>query len=231
MIRVLIADDHRLFRQGLKQLLAGDPDLEVVAEASNCSEVIECLRRQSVDVAVLDFSMNGRDGVELIRHVKSLWPNLPVLVLTMHNHEQYASRALKAKASGYLTKDCAAGQVVAAIRRLAEGGEYLSPNMAERLALQLTRHGEPDLPHASLSDRELKIFEMFVQGKRGTQIAAELSLSKKTVSTHKVRLLKKMNLRNEFELVHYAIGHRHELSSQFHFPGGAGDDERPATNS
>lgn len=224
MIRLLIADDHMLFRQGLKQLLAGKPDLEVVAEASSCSEVIECLRRQPVDVAVLDLSMHGRDGVELIRHVKALWPQLPVLVLTMHSHEQYAARALKAGASGYVTKDCAAEQVVTAIRRLAQGGEYISPNIAERLALQLARYGEPDLPHASLSDREFKIFEMFVQGKTGTQIAAELSLSKKTVSTHKVRLLKKMNLRNEYELVHYAIGHRHELSSHFHFSGAGAED-------
>ena len=216
MIRLLIADDHVLFRQGLRQLLAEQPDLDVVAEAGNCNEVIDCLRKHDVDVAVLDLSMPGRDGVELIQHVKSLWPELPVLVLTMHNHEQYASRVLKAKASGYITKDCAAEQVVVAIRRLAQGGEYVSPNIAERLALQLTRRGVSDQPHTSLSDREFKIFEMFVQGKTGTQIASELSLSKKTVSTHKVRLLRKMNLRNEFELVHYAIEHRLELPQKFH---------------
>ena len=215
MIRLLIADDHTMFRQGLRQLLAEQPDLIVVAEASNCNEVIDCLRKHSVDVAILDLSMPGRDGVELIQYVKSLWPALPLLVLTMHSHEQYASKVLKAKASGYVTKDCAAEQVVVAIRRLAKGGEYISPNIAERLALQFTRCKVSDQPHTSLSDREFKIFEMLSQGKTGTQIASELSLSKKTVSTHKVRLLKKMNLHSEFDLVHYAIEHRLELPPQF----------------
>lgn len=222
MIRLLIADDHMLFRLGLKHLLAQEPELDVVAEAANPTEVIEYLRHHCVDVAVLDHSMQCcGDGVELIRQVKAGWPKLAVLVLTMHSHEQYAARALKAGASGYITKDCAAEQVVAAIHRLAQGGEYISQKIAERLALQFTRRGEHALPHARLSEREYQIFEMFAQGKTGTQIAAELALSKKTVSTHKVRLLRKMNLRNDFELVHYVIGHRHALSSQFEFPGAA----------
>lgn len=222
MIRLLIADDHMLFRLGLKQWLAREPDIDVVAEAASPTEVIECLHRHCVDVAVLDLSMQCcGDGIELIRRVTAAWPKLAVLVLSMHSHEQYAARALKAGASGYITKDCAAEHVVAAIHRLALGGEYISQNIAERLALQFTRRGEPGLPHACLSEREYQIFELFVQGKTGTQIATELALSKKTVSTHKVRLLRKMNLRNDFELVHYAIGHRHVLSSQFEFPGAA----------
>jgi len=215
MIRLLIADDHTMFRQGLKQLLVEQPDLRVVAEAGNAQEVLEGLHKHSIDVVILDLSMPGRDGIELIQHVKNMRPTLPLLVLTMHDHEQYASKALKAGASGYITKDCAAEQVVIAVRRLAQGGEYISPGIAEKLAFQLTRQGVSTQPHTSLSDREFKIFEMFVLGKTGTQIAAELSLSKKTVSTHKVRLLKKMNLRNEFELVHYAIEHRQNLPAQF----------------
>jgi len=215
MIRLLIADDHTMFRQGLKHLLAEQADLRVVAEAANAQEVLECLHKHPVDVAIMDLSMPGRDGIELIQHIKGIWPSLPVLVLTMHGHEQYASKALKANAAGYITKDCAAEQVVIAVRRLSQGGQYISPGIAERLALQLTRNNVAAKPHTSLSNREFKIFEMFAQGKNGTQIAAELSLSKKTVSTHKIRLLKKMNLRNEFELMHYAIEHREDLPAQF----------------
>jgi len=221
MIRLLIADDHTMFRQGLKQLLAEQADFRVVAEAGDAQQVLECLRKHPIDVAILDLSMPGRDGIELIQHVKSIWPSLPVLVLTMHGHEQYASKALKVKASGYITKDCAAEQVVVAIRRLAQGGDYISPGIAEKLALQLTRQNASTQPHTSLSDREFKIFEMFVQGKTGTQIATELSLSKKTVSTHKVRLLRKLKLNNIFELVHYAIEHRHDLPAQFDLATGA----------
>jgi two-component system, NarL family, invasion response regulator UvrY len=215
MIRLLIADDHTLFRQGLRQLLAEQTDLKVVAEAANHIEIFEQLRKSLIDVAIIDFSMPGRDGAELIEEIKSFKADLPVLVLTMHSHEQYASRTLKAGASGYITKDCAAEQVVSAIHKLAQGGHYVSPHIAERLAMQFARKGDSEAPHTSLSDREFKIFEMLVQGKTGNQIAEELSISKKTVSTHKVRLLKKMNLRNDFDLFNYAIEHRLELPSQF----------------
>jgi two-component system invasion response regulator UvrY len=209
VIRLLLADDHKMFREGIKSLLADFPDIKVISEASCYAEVIDCVRQQDFDVAILDLSMPGRDGSEMIAHVKALKPDLPILVLTMYSEEVYASRALRAGAAGYITKDCAAEQLVCAIEKLAGGGEYISPNVAERLALQFTRHkGDVDLPHTRLSNREYKIFEMLVEGKTVSAIANELNLSTKTVSTHKARLLKKMNLNNQTELVRYTIEHK-----------------------
>jgi DNA-binding NarL/FixJ family response regulator len=211
MIRLLLADDHKMFREGIKSLLADYPHIAVTGEASCYAEVIDCLRLGDFDLAVVDLSMPGRDSIELIAHVKALRPALPVLVLTMYGEEIYASRALRAGASGYVTKDSAAQQLVGAIEKLAAGGEYISPAVAERLALQFTRrkdHGE--LPHTLLSNREYRIFEMLVEGKTVSAIAALLNLSGKTVSTHKARLLKKMNLHSQTDLVRYTIEHRLE---------------------
>jgi DNA-binding NarL/FixJ family response regulator len=211
VIRLLLADDHKMFREGIKSLLADVANIKVVSEASCYAEVIDCVRQQDFDVAILDLSMPGRDSTELIGHVKALKADLPILVLTMYSEEVYASRALRAGAAGYITKDCAAEQLVSAIEKLAAGGEYISPNVAERLALQFTRHnGAVDLPHTLLSNREYKIFEMLVRGKTVSAIASELNLSTKTVSTHKARLLKKMNLNNQSELVRYNIEHKLE---------------------
>jgi DNA-binding NarL/FixJ family response regulator len=209
VIRLLLADDHKMFREGIKSLLADFPGIKVVSEACCSAEVIDCVRQEDFDVAILDLSMPGRDGTELIDHVKAMKPDLPILVLTMYSEEAYASRALRAGASGYMTKDCAAEQLVSAIEKIAAGGEYISPNVAERLALQLTRHkSDVDLPHTLLSNREYKIFDMLVQGKTVSAIANDLNLSSKTVSTHKARLLKKMNLNNQTELVRYTIDHK-----------------------
>jgi DNA-binding NarL/FixJ family response regulator len=209
MIRLLLADDHRIFRQGLMRLIADHDDLSVVAEAANYAEVIDAVRTQPIDVVVLDLSMPGRGGVELIGHVKSLQPSMRILVMTMHDEEPFVSQALRAGAEGYVTKENAADALYAAIRRLHAGGRYLCPAVAERLALGLATHDNAgDQGHEKLSDREYKIFEMLVAGKRGWEIAEELSLSEKTVSTHKINVLRKVQVSNRTELVRYAIRHR-----------------------
>ncbi len=207
MIRVVIADDHTILREGLKQLLAAASDFEVVGEARNGFEAIELVRAADFDVLLLDLTMPGRSGMELIRQVKSEKPRLRVLVLSMHAEQQYAVRALKAGASGYLTKDSAATQLVAAIRKVAGGGAFISAEVAEQLALSAMPYAEGP-PHAALSDREYQVFQLLVAGKSVSEIAAELNLSVKTVSTHKAHLMEKMGLANQTELVHYAIRHR-----------------------
>ena len=205
MIRLLIADDHLMFREGIKRLLTDESDITVVSEAADYTEVISRIRNHPVDVAVLDLSMPGRDGFEMIAHVKALQPKLPILILTMHVEEQYAMRALRAGASGYLTKDNAAEELVSAVRRLAAGGEYLCAMVAERLALGFSRYDAREQLHTRLSNREYKVFEMLAAGKSASAIASELSLSVKTVSTHKIRLMSKMNMSNLAELIRYAI--------------------------
>ncbi|HXF65136.1 MAG TPA: response regulator transcription factor [Burkholderiales bacterium] len=207
MIRVLLADDHAIVRAGLKEILAETGDIAVAGEAANGQEVIAQVRTREFDVAVLDLSMPGRSGIELIRQVKSERPGLRVLVLTMHGEDQYAVRALKAGASGYLTKESAADQLVAAIRRIAAGGAYVTPETAERLALEA---GAPSgaAPHSRLSDREFQVLCMIARGASVTEIARELSLSVKTVSTHKSRILEKMGLANQAELIRYALEHK-----------------------
>jgi len=205
MIRLLLADDHRMFREGLSRLLSDQPDLQVVAEAASSSEALEAVRRQDIDVAVFDLSMPGRCGSEMISHAKSLRPEMRVLVLTMHAEEPHVTQSLRAGADGYATKEIAASEMVAAIRRLRAGGRYLCPEVAERLALGIATNQHGDQAHSRLSDREYRVFEMLVAGKRGCEIASELALSEKTVSTHKVNLLKKMNMSSRTELIRYAI--------------------------
>lgn len=207
MIRVLLADDHAIVRAGLREILADTGDIVVAAEASNGQEALARVRGEDFDVAVLDLSMPGRNGIELIRLVKAEKPKLRILVLSMHSEQQYAVRALKAGASGYLTKETAADQLVAAIRRIAAGGAYVSPETAERLALDAGTRTEA-APHARLSDREFQVFQMIARGASVSEIARELSLSVKTVSTHKTRLLEKMGLANQAELVRYALEHK-----------------------
>ena len=207
MIRVLLADDHAIVRAGLKEILADTGDITVAGEATNGQEVLVRVRGQDYDVAVLDMSMPGRSGIELIKQVKGEKPKLRILVLTMHSEEQYAVRALKAGASGYLTKDSAAEELVAAIRRIAGGGAYVSPETAERLALDAAPRAEA-APHTLLSDREFQVFQKVAAGRSVTEIARELSLSVKTVSTHKTRILQKMDLANQAELIRYALEHK-----------------------
>lgn len=206
MIRVLLADDHAIVRAGLKEILADTGDIEVAGEAANGQEVLARVSAQDFDVAVLDMSMPGRNGIELIKLVKAEKPKLRILVLSMHSEEQYAVRALKAGASGYLSKDSAADELVAAIRRIAGGGAYVTPETAERLALGAAPRAEA-APHTLLSDREFQVFRMIARGAAVGEIARELSLSVKTISTHKTRILEKMGLANQAELIRYALEH------------------------
>jgi len=208
MIRLLLVDDHALFRQGLKGLLSGAPDLKVVAEAGSYSQALEMLRTTEVNVVVADLSMPGRDGIDLISHIKVANPAVAILVLTMHEDSEYATRALRSGALGYMTKAVTSDELVSAIRRIASGRSYVCPSVSENLMLRFTRSDSDAPPHATLSDREFRIFELLVQCQTTTRIARELSLSVKTVSTHKTRLLKKMGLRHQGELVRYAIEHK-----------------------
>ena len=207
MIRVLLADDHAMVRSGLKEILADTGDITVTGEATNGHEVLAQVRAHEYDVAVLDMTMPGRSGIELIKQVKETRPKLRVLVLTMHKEEQYAVRALRAGASGYLTKESAADQLVAAIRRIAAGGAYVSPETAERLALDAGQASDAP-PHTLLSDREFQVFQMIANGAAVGEIAKQLSLSVKTISTHKTRIMEKMRLANQAELIRYALEHK-----------------------
>lgn len=206
MIRVLLADDHAMVRSGLKELLADTGDIEVAGEAGTGQEVLSRVREADYDILVLDMSMPGRSGVELIKQVRKERTKLRILILSMHSEAQYAVRAIKAGASGYLTKDGAADQLVAAIRRVAAGGAWMSPEAAERLAQDFERPADA-APHTLLSDREFQVLQLIVSGKSMTDIAGELSLSVKTVSTHKTRIMEKMGITNQVDLVRYAMRH------------------------
>jgi DNA-binding NarL/FixJ family response regulator len=206
MIRILIADDHTLVREGLKQILQAAGDFQVGGEAANGMEVMALVRREDWDLVLLDMSMPGRSGIDLIKQLKDEKPRLRILVLTMHGEEQYAMRAFKAGAAGYLTKESAPVELACAVRKVAAGGVYVSLTMAEKLALNLNPGGD-ELPHQRLSDREFDVFQRLVAGQSVSDIADRLSLSVKTVSTHKTRILQKMEMQNQTELVRYAVKH------------------------
>jgi len=207
MIRIWLADDHTIVREGLKQLLQATPDLQVAGEACNGDEVLEAIRRGGFELLLLDMSMPGKSGIELIKQVRREAPALRILVLTMHEEHQYAIRAIRAGAAGYLTKESASAQLVSAIRRVAGGGAYISAEVAQMLALQAMPQAETPL-HTTLSDREYQVFQSLVAGQLVTDIAERLHLSVKTVSTHKARLLQKMNMQSQAELVRYAVEHK-----------------------
>jgi DNA-binding NarL/FixJ family response regulator len=207
-MKLLIADDHAILRAGLKHLLSDYPDIEVGGEAANGQEVLAQVRNQPWDALLLDMTMPGKSGIELIKQIKIIAPKLPILVLSMHKEDLYAVRALKAGASGYLCKDNAEDQLVAALRKVAGGGHYISPAVAERLALDSLQGNQRDVPpHTRLSDREYQIFQSIVAGASVTEIADALNLSVKTVSTHKSHILEKMGCDSIAELVRYAIQH------------------------
>jgi DNA-binding NarL/FixJ family response regulator len=207
MTRVLIADDHALVRDGLRHILSSASGLEVAGEASDGATTIAMIRATAADVLVLDLSMPGRNGVELLKQIKDEKPALRILVLTMHAEQQYAVRAFKAGASGYLTKESASAELVTAVSKVAAGGVYVSLAMAERLAQSLNEPAD-DLPHQRLSDREFEVFRRIAAGETITQIAQALSVSAKTVSTYKTRLLEKMQMPHETALVRYAMRHK-----------------------
>lgn len=206
MIRILIADDHAIVRQGLRQVLALVPDLELVGEAKNGWEVIEQVRAGDLNLLLLDMTMPGPSGVELIKRVREEAPRLPILVLSMHGESQIAGRAIKAGASGYLTKDSEPETLIAAICLVANGGNYIEPAVAARLLFE-AKPDATEQPHLTLSDREYQIFILLVQGRGVTEISEALHLSAKTVSTHKFRLMQKLGVDNLSDLVRYALKH------------------------
>jgi len=207
MIRIVVADDHPIVREGLKQLLSAAGDLAVVGEAQNGQEVLDRVRALAFDVLLLDMSMPGKSGIELIKQVHAEKPKLRILVLSMHEEQQYAVRAIKAGAAGYLTKESATAQLVSAIRKVAGGGAFITDSVAQQLALGAMPQTEGP-PHSTLSDREFQVFRELVSGKAVSDIAEQLNLSVKTVSTHKARIMQKMNMSNPAELIRYAIQHR-----------------------
>jgi DNA-binding NarL/FixJ family response regulator len=205
MIRVMIADDHQLVRDGLKQLLLAAPGIEVVAEAADGHQALEAARSSGPDLALLDMSMPGPSGIDLVKRLKAACPAVRILVLSMHGERQYAARALKAGASGYLTKDSASEQLVTAIRKVAAGGVYLTDAAAESLLQNVV--ATDAAPHERLSDREFEVLRLLAAGRSPTEIADQLHLSVKTVSTHKTHILEKLGLDNAADLVRYAIQH------------------------
>lgn len=207
MIRILIADDHIVVHRGLRQILGDEPDMSVVGEALNAQEVLALVRKRDWDVVVLDISMPGKSGLDIIEELKQERPNLPVLILSMHPEDRYAVRALRVGAAGYLTKESAPEELVKAIRKVVTGGRYVSPSLAERLAFVLSANSEQP-PHETLSNREYQVLCMIGSGKSVGAIAVELSLSVKTISTYRARVLEKMTLKNTSELIHYALQNR-----------------------
>jgi DNA-binding NarL/FixJ family response regulator len=202
MIRVLIADDHKIVRDGLKGILAATADIEVAAEAAGGDEALALVRANDYDVALIDMSMPGLSGIDLVKRLRAEKPKLRLLVLSMHGEHQYAARALKAGAAGYLTKDSASEQLLGAIRKVAAGGVHISEAAAASLVSQ------QKAPHEALSDREFEVMRLLVEGLGPTEIGERLHLSVKTVSTHKTRILEKLNLGSTAELVRYALEHK-----------------------
>jgi len=203
-MRILITDDHAVVRQGLRLILADHFKKAVFGEARNATEALARVWKEKWDVVVLDITMPGRSGLEVLKEIKRSRPKLPVLVLSMHPEDQFAVRLLKAGAAGYLTKESAGEELVGAIKKVVGGGRYISPSLAERMASYLTIDVQK-APHERLSDREFLILRMFASGKQVSQIAEELSLSVSTVSTYRARILEKMDMKNNAQLTHYAL--------------------------
>jgi len=204
MIRILIADDHTIVREGLKQILAETADMVVADEAVNGLDVVDKASKQNFDVVLLDISMPGRNGLDVLKQLRVDHPQLPVLILSMYSEEQYAMRALRAGAAGYLTKDSASDELILAIRKISSGKKYLGPSLAEKLAVYL-EHGDDKPLHETLSDRELQVMCMIASGKAVKEIGEELNLSVKTISTYRARILDKMRMKTNAALTHYVI--------------------------
>jgi len=207
MIKILIADDHPVVRKGLREIIDETSDMEVADEASNGQEVLAKVFKKDFDVVLLDISMPGRSGLDILKELKSQLPKLAVLVLSIHPEEQYAVQVLKAGASGYLTKKSAPEELVTALRKVSAGGKYVSPSLAEKLASALET-GIEKPPHETLSAREYEVMRKIALGKTVTEIARELFLSPKTISTYRSRILEKIGIKNNSELIRYAIKNR-----------------------
>ena len=203
-MKVLIVDDHPVVRMGIKQILADEPDIATTMEATSVSEMMEYVRQEDWSVIVLDITLPDRSGLEALKDVKAMRPELPVLILSMHPEDQYAVRVLKAGASGYVTKESAADELAKALRKVVGGGRYISSTLAEKLAIAVG--GDYDKPlHETLSDREFQVMFLIASGKKPAEIADELLLSVKTVSTYRARVLEKMHMANNAELTYYAV--------------------------
>ena len=203
MIRIIIVDDHPIVRRGLTQILHEEPDVKVVGEAESAQAAFKIIRTIDCDAVVLDISLPGASGVEILKQLKHEYKKLPVLILSVHAEEQYAVRVMRAGASGYLTKESAPAELIKAIRKIISGGKYISSSLAERLMMDIDSSGKPR--HEKLSDREFEIMRMIAQGKAIKTIGEELCLSEKTVSTYRSRLLEKMNMHTNAELINYAL--------------------------
>ena len=203
-MRILITDDHAVVRKGLLQILRDDFKKAEFVEAGNATEALDRIRKENWDIVVLDITMPGRSGLEALKEIKEARPKLPVLVLSMHPEDQFAARVLKAGASGYMTKESAPDELVGAVRKIVAGGRYVSPALAEKMASYLAIDTLKP-PHERLSDREFVVLRMIASGKTVSRVAEELSLSVKTVSTYRVRILEKMGMASNAELTHYAI--------------------------
>ncbi|HEY6193277.1 MAG TPA: response regulator transcription factor [Bacteroidota bacterium] len=204
MIRILITDDHPLMREGVAKILLAESDMRVAGEARTAAEMLDLLREKEVDVLVLDISLPGTSGLDALKDVRQQFPRLPILILSMHPEDRFATRVLKTGASGYVTKESAPEELVKAIRKVHRGGKYVSNSLAEKLAEEIDTSAVRR-PHESLSDREFQILRMIAAGKKAREIAHQLSLSVRTVNTYRTRLLQKMHMKSTAELIHYAL--------------------------
>ena len=207
MINILIVDDHLIVREGIKRIINDTPDIKTVAEASSGNEAMDLIWKNKYDLILMDISMPGRNGLQTLKLIKKHDKTIPVLMLSMHSEEQYAMRSIKAGASGYMTKDTASSQLVTAIRKINDGRKFISKEVAELLTTELYHDNEKD-PHEHLSDREFEILKMIGKGTTTKSIAEELLISPKTVSTYRSRILDKLNMRNNSDLIHYVIDYK-----------------------
>lgn len=202
-LKIFIADDHFLIREGLKKLLQYESDLKIVGESDNPDDTIKYITENEVDILILDINLPGKSGLDILKQLKMFKPDLHVLMLSMYPEEQFAERTLKAGASGYLTKETATDDLIKAIRKVAKGGKYISPQLAEKLIFK--KDTEYDLPYESLSDREFQVLKLMARGKSQIDIAGELNLSTSTINTYRSRILQKLGLKTNAELIHYAL--------------------------
>ena len=207
MINILMVDDHLIVREGIKRIINDIPDMNIISEASNGNEAMELILKNTYDIVLLDISMPILNGLQTLKLIKKHNNKLPVLMLSMHSEEQYAMRSMKAGASGYMTKETAAQELVVAIRKINDGRKYISKEVAELLATDLYHEDEKD-PHENLSDREFEILKMIARGLTTKAIAAELIISPKTVSTYRSRILEKLDLHNNSDIIHYVIDYK-----------------------
>jgi two-component system, NarL family, invasion response regulator UvrY len=204
MKRILIVDDHEIVRDGIKNIFDEQPETVVFGQAGTAAEALTLARDEDWDVVVLDLSLGARSGLEVLKELKQIRPRLPVLILSMHSEEQYARRAFKGGAGGYLTKDSPRAELLKAIKKVIKGERYVSPTLAEKLVFDIER-GTDRPPHAALSDREFEVMKLIASGRKVTEIAGILSLSDKTISTYRARILEKMNMKTNAEIIRYAI--------------------------